>query len=185
MVKSMPRIDDAIGKVLITKQQIEKRNRELADIINRDYEGKEVMLVSILSGGFIFAADIIRLLNIPATISFIYASSYGTGTTSSGNVEIRSGKGFEPAGKDIIIVEDIIDTGNTLKKVSEYLANEGAKSVEIMTFLDKPSRRIADISAKYVGFEIPDEFVVGYGLDYAYKYRQLPYVGVMKPEFCE
>lgn len=181
----MSKIDEAIGKVLITQQQIEERNRALAEMINRDYCGKEVMLVSILSGGFIFAADIIRLLEVPATISFIYASSYGAGTTSSGNVQIHSGKGFEPAGNDIIIVEDIVDTGNTLSKVTQYLKEQGAKSVEILTFLDKPSRRTAPISAKYVGFEIPDEFVVGYGLDYAYKYRQLPYVGVMKPEFCE
>ena len=143
------------------------------------------MLVSVLSGSFMFVADLMREIQLPTEISFLFASSYGNGILSSGNVEIHAGKGFDPKDRDIIIIEDIIDSGRTLKKISEYLENSGATSVEICAFLDKPSRRVVDVDVKYTGFEVPDEFVVGYGLDFDYKYRQYPFVGVLKKEYYE
>ena len=142
-------------------------------------------MLSVLSGSFMFASDLMRAVSIPVGISFIFATSYGNSTVSCGSVEIHTGKGFDPVDKDIIIVEDIIDSGRTLSKIKEFLLEKGAKSVEICTFLDKPSRRVVDITAKYTGFEVPDEFVVGYGLDFDYKYRQYPFVGVLKKEFYE
>ncbi len=178
-------IKDPIEKILITEEQIKKRVKELAKEIDRDYEGKEPLIISVLSGSYMFTADIMREISLPLSVNFIYASSYGEGTSSSGKVEIHGVKGFDPVGKDIIIVEDIIDSGRTLSEITKYLKECGACSVEICTFLDKPSRRVVDIKGKYTGFEIPDEFVVGYGLDYAYKYRQFPFVGVLKKEFCE
>lgn len=181
----MSNINEPIKKILVSEEQIKGRISELAAEINRDYEGKEILLVSVLTGSFIFVADLIRELTVPAEISFLFASSYGSGTLSSGNVEIHAGKGFEPKDRDIIIVEDIIDSGRTLEKMQAYLKELGAKSVEICTFLDKPSRRVVDIKAKYTGFEVPDEFVVGYGLDFDYKYRQYPFVGVLKNEYYE
>ena len=181
----MKNINDPVGRVLITEEQIKKRIGEMAEQIGEDYAGREPLMLSVLSGSFMFAADMMRAVKIRVCISFIYASSYGEETVSGGEVEIRSGKGFDPKGRDIIIVEDIIDTGRTLSRIREYLFEQGAKSVEICTFLDKPSRRIVNIEAKYTGFEIPDEFVIGYGLDYAYKYRQYPFVGVLKPEYYE
>ena len=181
----MSNINDPIKKILVSEEQIKERITQLATAINRDYEGREILLVSVLTGSFIFVADLIRELNIPAEISFLFASSYGSGIVSTGNVEIHAGKGFEPKDRDIIIVEDIIDSGRTLEKIQAYLKEQGAKSVEICTFLDKPARRVVDIKAKYTGFEVPDEFVVGYGLDFDYKYRQYPFVGVLKNEYYE
>lgn len=181
----MKNINDPIKKVLISEEEIKNRIKEIADKINRDYEGREVMLVSVLTGSFMFVADLMRELNVPAEISFLFASSYGSGIVSTGNVEIHAGKGFEPKDRDIIIVEDIIDSGRTLDKIRKYILEQGAKSVEICAFLDKPSRRVVDVEAKYVGFEVPDEFVVGYGLDFDYKYRQYPFVGVLKEEYYE
>lgn len=181
----MKNINDPVERILITEDQIKKRIGEMADEIGKDYAGREPMMLSVLSGSFMFAADIMRAIKIPVCISFIYASSYGSGTVSGGEVEIRNGKDFDPKGRDIIVVEDIIDSGRTLSKIRKYLLELGAKSVEICTFLDKPSRRVTDIEAKYTGFKIPDEFVIGYGLDYAYKYRQYPFVGVLKPEYYE
>ena len=181
----MKNINDPIKKVLISEEEIKNRINEIADKINRDYEGREVMLVSVLTGSFMFVADLMRALNVPAEISFLFASSYGSGIVSTGNVEIHAGKGFEPKDRDIIIVEDIIDSGRTLDKIRKYILEQGAKSVEICAFLDKPSRRVVDVEAKYVGFEVPDEFVVGYGLDFDYKYRQYPFVGVLKEEYYE
>ncbi len=181
-MKNMSNLNDCIEKILISEGEIDKRVSEIAAEINKDYEGKEVTMLAILSGSFMFAADIVRKMQIPVRIDFLYASSYGEGTESSGKVQINNVKGFDPKGKDIIIVEDIIDSGRTLLKIRNYLLENGANSVEICTFLDKTSRRVVDIKAKYTGFDIPDEFVVGYGLDYAYKYRQYPFVGVLKQE---
>lgn len=178
-------LNDPIEKVLIDADKIQERVKELAKEIDKDYEGKEPHIVSVLSGSFMFTADLMREISLPLSVNFIYASSYGQGTVSSGNVEIHGVKGFNPTGKDIIIVEDIIDSGRTISEIKKYLLFHGAKSVEICTFLDKPSRRVVDIKGKYTGFEIPDGFVVGYGLDYAYKYRQYPFVGVLKKEYCE
>lgn len=181
----MANINEPIEKILISKEEIEECVNRLAKEIDRDYESKEPLLVSVLSGSFIFVADLMRAVSVPTEISFLFASSYGSGTVSTGSVEIHAGKGFEPKGRDIIIVEDIIDSGRTLKKIREYLLECGANSVEICTFLDKPSRRVVDVDVKYTGFEIPDEFVVGYGLDFDYKYRQYPFVGVLKKEYYE
>ncbi len=181
----MANINEPIEKILISKEEIEECINRLAKEIDKDYESKEPLLVSVLSGSFIFVADLMRAVSVPTEISFLFASSYGSGTVSTGSVEIHAGKGFEPKGRDIIIVEDIIDSGRTLKKIQEYLLECGANSVEICTFLDKPSRRVVDVDVKYTGFEVPDEFVVGYGLDFDYKYRQYPFVGVLKKEYYE
>ena len=181
----MDNINRPIEKVLISEEQIKRRIDEMAKEIDRDYKGREPLMLSVLSGSFMFASDLMRAVSIPVRISFIFAASYGTGTVSSGNVDIHTGKGFDPAGRDIIIVEDIVDSGRTLSKIKEYLLECGAKSVELCTFLDKPSRRVVDIDVKYIGFEVPDEFVVGYGLDFNYKYRQYPFVGVLKREYYE
>ena len=181
----MSNIYDPVEKVLISEEEIAECIKRLAGEINKDYEGKKPLLVSVLSGSFIFTADLMRALQIPAEITFMFASSYGSGTASSGNVEITAAKGFQPEGRDIIIVEDIIDSGRTLKNLKEYLEKSGAESVEICTFLDKPSRRVVDVDVKYTGFEVPDEFVIGYGLDYDYEFRQFPFVGVLKKEYYE
>lgn len=179
-------LEDVIDRVLIPEEEIKAKVREIGAKISEDYMGKDPLIISVLSGSFIFASDLIRAITIPVGISFIYASSYGEGTQSTGRVDIKTGKGgLDVDGRDVIIVEDIVDTGRTLTAVKEYLMNSGAKSVEICTFLDKPSRRVFPLEVKYMCFDIPNEFVVGYGLDYAYKYRQLPYVGVLKPEVYE
>ncbi len=181
----MTNIKDPIEKILISKEEITTRIDEMAKAIDDDYREKEPLMLSVLSGSFMFASDLMRAVSIPVGISFIFASSYGSSTESCGNVEIHTGKGFDPVGKDIIIVEDIIDSGRTLKKIKSYLLEQGAKSVELCTFLNKPSRRVVDIDVKYIGFDVPDEFVVGYGLDFDYKYRQYPFVGVLKKEYYE
>lgn len=181
----MTNINDPVEKVLVSEEQIKECVKRLASEIDKDYESKEPLMVSVLSGSFMFVADLMRAVTIPAEISFIFASSYGSGTSSTGSVDIHAGKGFEPKGRDIIIVEDIIDSGRTLKRLKEYLLEVGANSVEICTFLDKPSRRVVDVDVKYTGFEVPDEFVIGYGLDFDYKYRQYPFVGVLKKEYYE
>ena len=181
----MKKIDNVVEKVLISEEQIMTRINQMAKEIDNDYKGREPLMLSVLSGSFMFASDLMRAVSIPVGISFIFAASYGSGTTSSGNVEIHTGKGFDPVGKDIIIVEDIVDSGRTLSRIKQYLIEQGAKSVELCTFLDKPSRRVVDIDVKYTGFEVPDEFVVGYGLDFNYKYRQYPFVGVLKKEYYE
>lgn len=181
----MTNIKDPIEKILISEEEITTRIAEMAKAIDDDYRGKEPLMLSVLSGSFMFASDLMRAVSIPVGISFIFASSYGSSTESCGNVEIHTGKGFDPVGKDIIIVEDIIDSGRTLEKIKSYLLEQGAKSVELCTFLNKPSRRVVDIDVKYIGFDVPDEFVVGYGLDFDYKYRQYPFVGVLKKEYYE
>lgn len=181
----MENINEPIEKVLISEEEIKECIQRLAKEIDADYKGKNPLMVSVLCGSFMFVADLMRAVSVPTEISFLFASSYGSGIISSGNVEIHAGKGFEPEGRDIIIVEDIVDSGRTLKAIKEYLHKAGASSVEICTFLDKPSRRVVDVDVKYTGFEVPDEFVVGYGLDFDYKYRQYPFVGVLKSEYYE
>ena len=181
----MGNINEPIEKILITEQEIQECIKRLAKEIDNDYKGKEPLMLSVLSGSFMFASDLMRTVSIPVGISFIFATSYGSSTVSCGNVEIHTGKGFDPVGRDIIIVEDIVDSGRTLSCIKKHLLECGAKSVELCTFLDKPSRRVVDVDVKYIGFEVPDEFVVGYGLDYDYKYRQYPFVGVLKSEYYE
>ncbi|MCL2190124.1 MAG: hypoxanthine phosphoribosyltransferase [Defluviitaleaceae bacterium] len=168
-------------EILYTKAQIDERLESLAEEINRDYGDKPIVLVCALTGGVFFLADLARKLGNATTLDFIRASSYGDGTTSSGTVALDCHPRLELKGKDVIIIEDIIDTGRTLAHLQEYFAGLGAASLRICALLDKPSRReIEGIQADYVGFSIPDAFVVGYGLDYAQRYRNLPYVGVLK-----
>ncbi len=175
----MKSIYENVEKVILSAENLKLTVERLAQEIKKDYIDKNPLIVCVLSGSFVFAADLVRAIDIPLQMAFLSASSY-SGTAASGNVEIKPIKGFHPEGRDIIIVEDILDTGITLKNICEYILNSGANSVEICVLLDKPSRRKIDISAKYTGLEIPDEFVVGYGLDYNEKYRNLPFIGVFK-----
>lgn len=173
-----------IERVLLTEEQLREKVRELGAQISRDYAGKKLMLVSVLKGSIAFMADLMRSITIPVLIDFMYLSSYGTGTASHGAVKIIKDLDISVEGCDVLIVEDILDSGFTLSKVVELFENRNANSVRLCAILDKPERRNPDvhISLDYKGFTIPDEFVVGYGLDYAERYRNLPYVGVLKRE---
>lgn len=171
-----------VKEILLTEQQLADKTKELAKRISDDYRGKEFVMVSVLKGGFIFAADLVRQMDIDVDINFMAVSSYGSGTRSSGNVKIIKDLDSDIRGKHVLIVEDIIDSGNTLSYLAELMKERGAVDVRICTILNKPSRREVDIDVAYVGYDIPDEFVVGYGLDYNEKYRNLPYLGTLKEE---
>lgn len=171
---------DDIKKILITEEEIRNRTKELAKLINEHYKDKDLLLLCILKGSLMFMADLMKYIDIYATTEFMSVSSYGNSTVSSGNVRILKDLDSPVVGKDILIVEDIVDTGITLKYVCEYLKGKGANSVEIVTLLDKPSGRKVEINSKYIGFEVGNEFVIGYGLDFAERYRNLPYIGVLK-----
>ncbi|MDR0914248.1 MAG: hypoxanthine phosphoribosyltransferase [Oscillospiraceae bacterium] len=170
-----------ISKVLISEQELDNLVTKLANQINLDYNGKELVLIGLLKGSVVFMTDLIRKINLPCTIDFISVSSYGDSTESTGRVKINFDVSQSVAGKHVVIVEDIIDSGNTISYMLKYFDGKGAESVKICTLLDKPDRRVADIEVDYSGTIIPDEFVVGYGLDYAEKYRNLPYVGILNP----
>lgn len=174
--------DQDILEVLFTEDQLKARVAELGAQITRDYQGKNPVLVSVLRGSYIFMADLTRSIDIPCTVDFMSVSSYGKGTTSSGQVNILKDLSEPIEGKDLIIVEDILDSGNTLFYLRDVLLARKPASVSICTLMDKPERRTKDITADYSGFQIPDAFVVGYGLDYAEKYRNLPYIGILKPQ---
>lgn len=179
----MRAMDEDILKVLVTEEQLKAKVQELGEQISRDYEGKDLLLVSILKGSVVFMADIMRAIKVPNAIDFMVVSSYGgANTTTTGLVKIIKDLDSDLTGKDVLIVEDILDTGVTLSKLVPMLQMRHPNSVKICAILDKPERRKADIHADYLGFQVPDEFVVGYGLDYDEKYRNLPYVGVLKPE---
>ncbi len=171
-----------IKEILFTQEDLKAITKELGEKVTRDYKDKKLYLVTILKGAVVFLTDFMRNVDLPCEVDFMVVSSYGSGVTSSGNVKIIKDLDVPLEDKDILIVEDILDSGNTLKFVVDMIKKRHPKSVEVCALLDKPSRRIADIQAKYVGREIPDEFVVGYGLDYDEKYRNLPYLGVLKPE---
>ena len=171
-----------ILKVLLTEEEIKARCAELGQQITKDYEGKTPIFVGILRGSYVFMADLLRHVDVYCTMDFMAVSSYGAGTTTTGAVKINKDLTENIEGRDVIIVEDILDSGVTLSYLKNYLSGRGASSIKIVTLLDKPARRKADIKADYFGFEVPDEFVVGYGLDYAESYRNLPYIGVLKPE---
>ncbi len=171
-----------IKEVLLTEDQILNRVKEIGKAISKDYDGKDLMVVGILKGSVIFASELIKNISIPCEIDFMAVSSYGNSTETSGVVRILKDLDHGIEGKDIIIVEDIIDSGVTLDYLLKYLKARKANSIEIVTLLTKPSRRMVDLNVKYCGFEVPDEFLVGYGLDYAEKYRNLPYVGILKEE---
>ncbi|MDY2986836.1 MAG: hypoxanthine phosphoribosyltransferase [Peptoniphilus sp.] len=165
-----------IKEVLISEDKIQNRILELAQAIEKDYDG-EILMIGILKGSTIFMADLVRKINKNVYMEFMQVSSY-EGTESTGNVNIKKDVEIELVGKDVLIVEDIIDTGNTLGYLIENLKKRGAKSVEIVTLLSKPERRLKEIECKYIGFEIEDKFVVGFGMDYNQNYRNLPYIGI-------
>ena len=171
--------NDNIKKVLISEKEIEDIITELAQQLNCEYEGKEVVLILVLKGSIVFCADLMRKLRFPVSIETMKVSSYGSGTVSTGELRVDLDIKADIKGKNVLIVEDIIDSGNTLYKLKKMLGEREPESVKICTFLDKPERREADIIADYTGRTIPDEFVVGYGLDYDEKFRELPYVGVL------
>ena len=172
-----------IAKVLLSKETIKVRVRELADRIMEDYEqSEELVVVCILKGASVFFADLIRNLNRQVGIDFMSISSYGNSRASSGVVQIRKDLDINIRDRDVLIIEDIMDSGQTLFYLKEMLGARAPRSLKICALLDKPERRVADIQPDYCGFEIPDEFVVGYGLDFAEKYRNLEYIGVLKPE---
>ncbi len=171
-----------IKNVLITEEEIKEVIAELGKKITEDYRGKNLFLITVLKGAVVFLGDLMRAIEIPCEIEFMVTSSYGAGTVSSGNVKIVKDIDVPLEDKDVLIVEDILDSGLTLDFLMDLLKNRNPKSIEICTLLDKPSRRVANIEAKYTGRQIPDEFVVGYGLDYDEKYRNLPFIGVLKPE---
>jgi hypoxanthine phosphoribosyltransferase len=171
-----------IEKVLLDEETLKAKVSELGAQISRDYEGKNLLVVGILKGSVIFMADLLRAITVPAEIDFMSVSSYGNGVKSSGVVKIVKDLDINLEGKDILVVEDILDSGKTLHHLRELLSSRNPRSFKICTLLDKPERREADIYADYSGFNIPNAFVVGYGLDYDEKYRNLPFVGVLKPE---
>lgn len=172
-----------LNEVLFTREQIAERVKELAEVVSRDYEGKNPLVVGILKGSIMFTVDLLKELSIDAEVDFMDVTSYGYGISSSGEVRILKDLSTVAHGRDILIVEDIIDTGNTLLYLKKLLTGRQAHSVKIISLLDKPSGRKVDIDADYVGFEVPDAFIVGYGIDYAERYRQLPYIGIFNEEF--
>ncbi len=178
-------MNDDIRAVLVSEQQLKDKVAQLGAQISQDYADKDLVLVSILKGAVVFMADLMRAVTIPCSIDFMVVSSYGAGTTTTGLVKIIKDLDSDLSGKDVLIVEDILDTGVTLSNLVPMLKMRDPNSVRICAILDKPSRRRADIQADYIGFQVPDEFVVGYGLDYDEKYRNLPYVGVLKPSVYE
>ncbi len=175
-------MDQDILRVLLSEEEIKTRIREVGDQLFEQFHDKNPMFVGVLNGCFIFMADLVRATQLKSEVEFIGLSSYKNGTVSTGNVQITRDLQRDIAGRHIIIVEDILDSGNTLYFLKGYLMSKGAASVTIATLLDKPARRVKPIKADYFCFEVPDEFVVGYGLDYAQQYRNVPYIGVLKPE---
>ena len=173
--------DNDIQEVLFSEEQLKNRVREIAQQITADYQGKEIMLISVLRGSFVFMADLCRAIDLPCTLDFMAVSSYGKGTKSSGQVQITKDLSEDISDRHIIVVEDILDSGNTLSYLLKILENRHPASIRLCTLLDKTDRRVKPVEVHYSGFTIPDAFVVGYGLDYAEKYRNLPYIGILKP----
>lgn len=171
-----------IKEVLLTEEQLREKIKELGKCISEDYKGKNLILVGILKGSVMFMADLMKEINIFCSMDFMAVSSYGSSTKSSGVVKIIKDLDFSIEGKDVLIVEDIIDSGITLAYLKDYLKSRKPNSLEIVALLNKPERRKAKVIPKYIGFEVPDYFLVGYGLDYAEKYRNLPYIGILKEE---
>lgn len=167
-------------KVLLTETEVDARISDLGAQISKDYEGKEIHMICILKGGAFFACELAKRITVPVSIDFMYVSSYGNGTTSSGNVKIVKDLDEPLLDKEVLIAEDIIDSGRTLHHLIPLLYKRKPKNIRVCTLLSKPERREVEMEADYTGFTIPDEFVVGYGLDYAQKYRNLPYIGVVE-----
>ena len=172
-------------RIMLTEEQIKERVVEVAKQVDKDFHGKEPLVVGILKGSIIFYGDFIRCLHSPITLDFMVVSSYGSGAVSSGNLKIKKDVETNVAGKDVIIIEDIIDSGFTLANLKQLFVERGAKTVTIVTLLDKYERRTADVKSDYNCFKIEDEFVIGYGLDYNERYRMLPYIGILKRSVYE
>lgn len=167
-------------EVLLSEEEVDARIKAIGEQISKDYEGREVHLVCVLKGGTFFMCELAKRITVPVSMDFMSVSSYGSETKSSGIVKIVKDLDEPLKGKDVIVVEDIVDSGRTLSYLLEMLHDRGPKSLKLCTLLDKPDRRVVHVDVDYTGFQIPDEFVVGYGLDYAQKYRNLPYIGVVK-----
>lgn len=174
-----------VEKILVSEEELREINKKLGAEITKDFEGKNLLVLGILKGCVFFMTDLVRNINLPLSIDFMSVSSYGGGTESTGRVKITKDIDIDLDGYDVLIVEDILDSGRTLKYVSDILKTRGAKSISIVTLLDKPERRVAQVTPDYVGCDVPDEFVVGYGLDYDQKYRNLPYIGALKRSVYE
>ncbi len=166
--------------VLIPEEEVDKRIREMAAQISKDYEGRKIRMVGILKGASFFMCELAKRITVPVSIDFMQVSSYGSATESTGTVKIRKDLDDSIEGLDVIIVEDIVDSGRTLEFLGKFLTSKGAKSIRYCTLLDKPERRVVDLKADYYGFVVPDQFVVGYGMDYDQEYRNLPYIGVVE-----
>ena len=174
-----------IEKVLFSEEQLKSAVEKIAGEINRDYEGKDPVLIGILKGSVVFMADLMRRISVDCTTDFMSVSSYGGGTETSGSVRIRKDLDRSITGKDVIVIEDILDSGTTLSHLLEILEVRRPNSLKLCVLLDKPERRVTPVKYDYVGLTVPDEFIVGYGLDYDEKYRNLPYIGVLKREVYE
>lgn len=167
-------------RVLLTEEDVDRRIQEIGDQISKDYEGKQVHLICVLKGGAFFMCELAKRITVPVSLDFMSVSSYGSATKSSGVVRIVKDLDEPLKDKDVLVVEDIVDSGRTLSYLLEMLKDRGPKSVKLCTLLDKPDRRVVDVHVDYTCFQIPDEFVVGYGLDYDQRYRNLPYIGVVE-----
>lgn len=169
-------------RVMLTEEEVDARIQQIGEQISRDYEGRQVHLVCVLKGASFFMCELAKRITVPVTVDFMSVSSYGANTKSSGVVKIVKDLDEPLAGKEVVVVEDIVDSGRTLNYLLELLGQRGPKSLRLCTLLDKPERRVVEVHVDYTGFEIPDEFVVGYGLDYDQRYRNLPYIGVVEPD---
>ena len=168
--------------ILLSEEEVDKRINEIGKQITRDYEGKNIQLICVLKGGVFFMCELAKRIEVPVSMDFMAISSYGADTKSSGVIKIVKDLDESITGKDVLVVEDIVDSGRTLSYLLEMLKDRKPNSLRLCTLLDKPDRRVIDVEVDYTGFQIPDEFVVGYGLDYAQKYRNLPYIGVVHLE---
>lgn len=171
-----------VKKILFDEKQLSEKVEELGSKISEDYKGKDLLVVGVLKGSVLFASDLIKNITIPCEIDFMAVSSYGNSTETSGVVRILKDLDHSIEGKHVLLVEDIVDSGVTLNYLLKYLKARRAESIEIVSLLNKPERRTADLEVKYIGFEVPNEFIVGYGIDYAEKYRNLPYIAILKEE---
>jgi hypoxanthine phosphoribosyltransferase len=167
-------------EVMLTEEEVDRRIQEIGDQISKDYAGKQVHLVCVLKGGSFFMCELAKRITVPVSLDFMSVSSYGAGTKSSGVVKIVKDLDEPLEGKDVLVVEDIVDSGRTLSYLLDMLSDRGPASLRLCTLLDKPDRRVVDVNVDYTGFQIPDEFVVGYGLDYDQRYRNLPFIGVVR-----
>ena len=181
----MANLDNDIEQILVDARQLDEINKRLGEQITKDFADKNLLVVGILKGSLYFMADLTRNIDLPLKLDFLAVSSYGSSTRSSGSVKIIKDIDIDLAGYDVLLVEDILDSGRTLDYVSKMLSARGANSISIVTLLDKPERRVVDLKPDYVGADVPDEFVVGYGLDYDQEYRNLPYIGALKRSIYE